>query len=264
LLCVINIFLGVVCCLLSGALDGKHVRMTSPNHSGAVFRNYKGTFSIVLMGLVDARYRFLYVDVGTNGRVSDGGVFNNCSLGHRLEDNTLCVPPPSLMPNTTTVMPYYIVADDAFALKTYLMKPYPFRNMSPEQRIFNYRLSRARRIVENAFGIISQKFRCLRTDMILQPDCCESIVLACCALHNTLLARNDNVPNTEVDFEDTTSNVIRLGDWYQDAAATYINLSSQTGSATRYSQTAKAVRDSLCQYVNSSEGSVPWQDAMVF
>lgn len=54
-------------------------------------------------------------------------------------------------------IPYSIVADDAFPPNTWLLKPYPHRLMTPEERVFNYRLSRARRIVENAFGILAHR-----------------------------------------------------------------------------------------------------------
>ena len=63
-----------------GALDGKHINMTCSRNSGSYYFNYKGFFSIVLMGLVDADYKFVYMDVGCNGRISDGGVFRNGQL----------------------------------------------------------------------------------------------------------------------------------------------------------------------------------------
>lgn len=53
----------------------------------------------------------------------------------------------------------FLVGDDAFALKTHLLKPYGGTNLTKAQKIFNYRLSRARRIVENAFGILASRFR---------------------------------------------------------------------------------------------------------
>jgi len=51
-------------------------------NSDNYYYNYIGTFSIVLLAVVDAEYKFLYVDVGCNARVSNGGVLNRCSWMH--------------------------------------------------------------------------------------------------------------------------------------------------------------------------------------
>ena len=122
-------------------------------NSGSVFYNYKHYFSILLLALVDADYKFLYVVVRANGSCSDCQIFNQCELKRSCEVNTIGIPPPQPLPGDDHPIPYFIVGDDAFPLRSWLMKPYCKRNLSKEQRIFNYRLSRARRIVENAFGI---------------------------------------------------------------------------------------------------------------
>ena len=60
-----------------------------PEDSGRHFYNYKNRCSIVLLALVDANLKFLYIHVGTNGRVSDGGVFNKASLKKGIYSNYL-------------------------------------------------------------------------------------------------------------------------------------------------------------------------------
>ena len=69
---------------LLGALDGKRVAIKCPSESNSVFYNYKGYFCIILLALVDADYKFIWVDVGANGSTSDGFVYRTQSGGHWL------------------------------------------------------------------------------------------------------------------------------------------------------------------------------------
>ena len=165
-----------------GAMDGKHVLINPPANSGSYYFNYKHSFSTVLLAIVDADYKFIYTDVGCNGRVSDGGVFKNCNLYRALEEKQLNIPNPTVLPGTQNQFPFVIVADDAFPLKDYILKPYSQRSLNQERRIFNYRLSRARRVVENAFGILANRFRIFMTPICLNPEKVETIVMACCIL----------------------------------------------------------------------------------
>ena len=75
-----------------GAIDGKHVRIKSPPNSGSEFYNYKGYFSIVLLAVCDANYRFILVDIGNSGRHSDGGVMLNSRIGKCFDQSTLIFP----------------------------------------------------------------------------------------------------------------------------------------------------------------------------
>ena len=59
--------------------------MKCPVNSGSYYFNYKGSFNIVLLALVDADYKFRYIDVGCNGRISDGGIFRNSPISKALE-----------------------------------------------------------------------------------------------------------------------------------------------------------------------------------
>lgn len=200
-----------------GAVDGKHVVMSAPSNSGSTFYNYNGTHSIVLMAISDAQYKFVYVDVDCNGRVSDGGVFNKCSFAQAMDHDNLNLPTATPLPGSEIPLPYVLVADAAFALRSNIMKPYPGRSLTAAQRIYNYRLSRARRVVENAFGILSTRFRIFRSPIQLDANRTKRLTLACCALHNFLIEKNPNnyVTPSMVDRYNTDGTFVP-GDWRQE------------------------------------------------
>ncbi|XP_064469905.1 uncharacterized protein LOC135384640 [Ornithodoros turicata] len=122
-----------------GALDGKHVVIAPPPRTGALYRNYKSTFSIVLMALVVADLRFLYVDVGRNGRMNDSSVWGQSKMRSAIESGQLGIPGPKTLPASTSSTPFVIVGDEGFGLKPYLMRPYGAKDLHDEKRIFNYR-----------------------------------------------------------------------------------------------------------------------------
>ncbi|XP_036140826.1 protein ALP1-like [Monomorium pharaonis] len=138
-----------------GAIDGKHVTIQCPNNAGSTYYNYKHAHSVVLMAICDAHYIFRFVDIGAYGRRSDGGIFSNSVIGKNFNANRMNVPKPSAVAEGR-ILPYCLVGDEAFPLKSYMLRPYPGKNgLTPEQDIFNYRLSRARRLIENTFGILA-------------------------------------------------------------------------------------------------------------
>ena len=105
------------------ALDGKHVIMQALANSDSLFFNYKGTFSLVLMALVDASYRFIYVDIGEYGSNADGSTFKYSHFGQAFLSGNLDIPPPKPPPNFPEggLLPHCIVADEAFPLRCDLM-----------------------------------------------------------------------------------------------------------------------------------------------
>ena len=169
-----------------GALDGKHVALKKPKNSGALYHNYKGFFLIVMLALVDGQYKFRWVDVGTAESCSDAQIFNTCHLKRKIVDGSIGFPDPAPITQGGRDVPCFILADDAFALKTWLMKPYGRRMLTREEKIANYRMPRGRRVVENAFGILVSRFRVMLTTIELPPETVRDVVMTCVVLHNIL------------------------------------------------------------------------------
>lgn len=243
-----------------GAVDGKHVAIKKPPHTGSHYYNYKKFFSIVMMAVVNCNYEFIMVDVGINGRISDGGVLAHTAFGKALSDKSLQIPKPASLPNSERIVPFVFVGDDAFALTENFMKPYSQTGLTVSKRIFNYRLSRARRVVENAFGILVSKFGVFQRPIALSPEKSQIIVLACCYLHN-YLRRNQSqryMCSNSIDVEDFESGSIVEGSWRTTARPTSLRTTHARNSPT----IAKAIRDSYCDFFNN-EGQISWQHKFV-
>ena len=241
-----------------GSLDGKHVACKCPPKTGSLYYNYKKFYSVVLLALVDADYKFIWADIGGRGSASDAQLWNMSELKESLEDdaiNVLNIPPPAPLPHDTETVPYFILADDAFALTPSLMKPYSHRNLAPEERIFNYRLSRGRRVVENAFGILSNRFRVMLTTMAHRPGTIRLIVSTCVILHNLMRIRYPTVQNNVLDVELQNGDFI-AGEWREGRQMA--DCHGGTGG-NRDLRAGKDQRRLLTHWLNSKVGSIPWQ-----
>lgn len=96
------------------------------------------------MAVVDAKYRFLAVDIGGYGSSSDGGIWKSSAIGRRFASGSIDLPDVSALPGSDIRVPHVLVGDEAFQLQQYFMRPYPSSALDRDRRIFNYRLSRAR------------------------------------------------------------------------------------------------------------------------
>ena len=127
-----------------GALDRKYIRVECPKLAGTLHDNYKGFFSIVLLAVCDAGLIFTLFDFCTYESNNDCGVFSNSLMGEGLETNIFNIPEDEPIDGCKfTPLPYILLGEDIFPLKNRLIKLYPGRNLSEEEKVYNYRLSRA-------------------------------------------------------------------------------------------------------------------------
>lgn len=179
------------------------------------------------------RYRFLYINIGAPGRCNDSQIYNSSLLKKVLTEDEV------LAANKKTIcgvqMPVCILGDSAFRFSTTLMKPYAFSTaLTERQKLFNYKLSKCRRVVENAFGHLKARFRRIGKGLDNRIGNAPMIIRACCVLHNFLNEESDhinqiwleNLQEFDRNRENPSQNVV-LGD--NEASA-------------------ETIRQSLCSY----------------
>lgn len=234
-----------------GGIDGKHVRVRAPKNTGSLFFNYKDYFSIVLLAIVDANYKFTVVDVGAYGKESDNGIFQRSTMGKKIAANQLNFPPPKCLPDTNVVLPHFLVGDEAFALSSYMMKPYSRKvaRLEREKQIYNYRICRGRRVTENAFGLLSQIFRVFYTPIAVSPNVVDDLILTACSLHNLLrdgYLEENNASVFSYNNDINQSNFVQF--------ARYGGFINKEGFE---------IRDKLKDFFCSEHGAVAWQEAAI-
>lgn len=225
-----------------GAVDGKHIRVIKPERSGSLYMNYKHFFSIGLLAIADTNYRFIYVDIGSFGKDSDSTIFRNSLLWEKLEKNHLNIPAPTpsnTFPEIDISLPYAFVGDEAFGLDKHLLRPYSGTHLPVKKKVFNYRLTRARRYIECTFGILSNKWRILHRPIDVKVDFAVDIVKCCCVLHNFVRDRDGFI------YDDTLT-INGLEDFSD------IENITTNRNQNRY-------REALSNYFMSNEGQLSWQ-----
>eukprot|EP00794_Sanderia_malayensis_P001157 gene1157-525_t len=228
--------------------------------SGNEDYNYKGFYSIVFLAICDARYNFTAIDVGQFGSNNDSGVLLNSEIGQQFEEKCIKIPKSEKITGCLlTEVPYYLVGDEIFPLKQWLMRPFP-GSLSEKQRIFNYRLSPARRTIENTFGILVARWRIFCGPIRASRKNVEAYILATICLHN-YLRQTDNAVYCPTGFVDSEnfSGEIMPGEFRKivEGGSDLQTISRVCGS--RYANDAREIREALKEYVCSKAGSVDWQ-----
>lgn len=192
------------------SIDGKHVRIKAPQHSGSLF-------------------------------------FNSM-IGKKIARNDFNIPESKVLPGTNINLPHFLIGDEAFPLdKNMMMKPYSRRSKLDHQKeVFNYRLCRARRVAENAFGLLSQVFRVFYTPIAIAPDTCTDLILVACCFHNLLRDGYLEINNRPYYIRDEN----------QNPTDNMIDLAATTSTV----HDGINVRNQLKLFFNSQIGQVSWQN----
>ena len=166
-------------------MDGSHIPIISPHECPADYYNRKGWHFIILQGTVNHQGRFIDVYVGWPGRVHDARVFANSSLYQRGQSGNLL--PDWKEEIAGKEVPIVLLGDPSYPLLPWLMKAYPNNGrLTPEQKRYNYRLSKARVVVEHCYGRLKGRWRCLLKRLDVDVSDAPELIAACCVLHNIL------------------------------------------------------------------------------
>ena len=176
------------------AVDGCHIPIKCPPgglESCKEYHNFKNFYSIVMMALVDSKCRFIWGTCGFPGNSHDAIIFQSTQLWSDIKEGNFI---PEIAANLNGVLvPPLVVGDSAFPFQPWLMKPYGNAVLTPEQRYFNYRLSRARMVTEECYGQLKGRWRILLRKCEGSKEEVRVATLACMVLHNVCIDRGDTI-----------------------------------------------------------------------
>jgi len=185
-------------------------------------------------------------------------LFKDSELRMLVECGELGFHDPMPLPGLTENLPYYFLGDGAFPLRTWMMKPYSRMGLGYDKRIFNYRLSRARRVVENAFGILANIFQyLLHATVYKKTENVKSLDLACVMLHNLLRICYPGVP-ANADQEDQNHAIVP-GVWREEGRL--VDAGGHAGRNVDHNKTQQ--RKYLEEYFVSKAGLVQGQEQVI-
>ena len=177
--------------------------------------------------------------------MNDSGVWDKSDLRDKIENTELGIPEGAPLSHGHIDMPYVFVGDDAFALKPYMMKPYP---QTADKRIYNYRHSRARRISENVY--LASRWRVFRTVLNLGPEKASVITTCALALHNFLRKTNSRSvysPPGLADCESVDGKLVK-GSWRSESTpVAFLNLEPPV-HGNNPPRSAQLIREAFNEY----------------
>jgi len=215
----------------------------------------------LLLAISDANYRFIYADICTLNRHNDQSLVVHSKLRDCLANNTLGIPSPAVIHEQE--MPYFLAGNESFSLEEWLMTPYPTADSIAEE-VYNYRLNRCRRVIDNAFGVLAARWRIFSRPIRADATTTDLIIRACIGLHNFLISTENGsyIPLGFVDSESPDG--LTEGEWRHEVkndTQPAMTCPAYQVNNTECSVASRLARKTLTDYVNSDEGSHkrPWQ-----
>ena len=189
------------------AIDGCHISIKCPAgglESAKEYHNFKNFYSIVMMAMVDAKYRIIWASTGFASNAHDSIIFQATDIYAEIARGNRF---PSIAQREGNVdIPPLILGDSAFPFHTWLMKPYGNAVLTPEQRYFNYRLSRARMVTEGAYGKLKGRWHVLSRKWKSKVETVKATTLACVVPHNVCIAKGDvNLRHRDMRYDSKTN-----------------------------------------------------------
>jgi len=183
-----------------GAVDGSHIPIKAPAINHEDYFNRKHFYSYVVQGVVDSSGLYMSVSTGYPGSMHDARILRLSELYDAAENEQILME-PTFDINGTVLRPL-ILGDTAYPLKTWLLRPFKDNGaLDQHQRHYNKELSKARVVVEHAFGHTKNRWRILQKRLDDQSDRVPDTIIACCVLHNICMLRGD-LYDDDVDSDD--------------------------------------------------------------
>ena len=238
-------------------IDDKHSSIKCPANSGSLYYNYKGFFSLVLLAICDAKYKFTLIGIGSYGSNNDCGILAK-SLFDDIKMNLPSAEDLAGFPRNP--LNYFLAGDEIFPLKAWLLRRHP-GNLTNSQKVFNYRLSKSRHTIENTFGILASRWRIFRRPIKAKVENAQRNSLAAIGLHNYLQQTyNAYCCPTGFIYSENSNDSIKEGFWRDnirsEGVAGLQEIENVRGS--RYQQNALEQRKVLKDYF-INESTISWQ-----
>lgn len=180
-----------------GAIDGHHIEIKQPSAHSIDYVNKKGRYTLNVQAVCDFKYRFRDVMIKWSGKAHDAVMFDSSAVNEFMKSGKVPHLRRQLVEDEFPI-PIFLVGDAAYPLMPHLM-PEPSDNGStPEEENFSRSVSRARTVIDFAFGRLKARFAALRRPMDINLDDLPFVIYSCFVLHNYCEAREEFVDEQAV------------------------------------------------------------------